>query len=504
MLTKREVQEIVAFDRQRRMCGNWDARPFGTLTGAAVPTYTESGNVAHGRAAGAGEKPPTRKTLRYNYIQPMRHRAGARPEVRVVHVAVRLDRQHKPVVKEVARIRTDSDTIEYRDMGYHGLGGWIVYWDRADYATKCINAWRQPPGLGEWERERYRRGGALTFPWHETVNPQALKGTKYEWCQWPGTNGLVDWLKLYRADPRIELLAKMGLTQLCTPAGVKAASKPEVRAYIRANLEELRHYRTWTVKDFCWAAKRGLPIIEGVRHYQIVSEFKYVSWQLRDAHLKLDYARVGKMLPKWRATVKEYVRYLEYALTAGLDLRCAGVLYPPVGRGETSFAARLERMEAAAALYERRARRKNRLEQAKLEREAADLMAARKAEIAAFQLSLDKSAVVDLGKGVTCVLAKDQKTLLEEGKKMNNCVGMGTYGHGVLLGSKLILMFRKNGKPFVDAEIDRQSWRVKQCYARGNSQAPEEYHAASARVAKFLKAQFKKAQKAAKARRKAS
>ena len=131
-------------------------------------------------------------------------------------------------------------------------------------------------------------------------------------------------------------------------------------------------------------------------------------------------------------------------------------------------------------------------------------MTARKAEIAAFQLSLDKSAVVDLGKGVTCVLAKDQKTLLEEGKKMNNCVGMGTYGHGVLLGSKLILMFRKNGKPFVDAEIDRQSWRVKQCYAKGNSQAPEEFHAASARVAKFLKAQFKKAQKAAKARRKAS
>ena len=503
MLTRREVQEIVAFDLRRRMGGDWDARRYGSRTGDGVPMYTASCTPARGRGADEGEKPPTRKTLRYNYIQPLRHRAGERPEVRVVHVAVRLNRQHKPIVKDVARIRTDQDVIEYRDIGYHGLGGWVVYWDRADYETKCPNAWLQPPALGEWSRERYRRGGALTFPWHETVNPEALKGTKYEWCQWPGENGLVDWLKLYHAEPRLELLAKMGLTELCTPAGVKAASKPQVREYIRAHLDELRN-GGWTVKDFCWAAKRGVSVREGVRHHEIVSEFRYVSWRLRDAHLKLDYERVRKMLPKWRASVKEYVRYLEYALSAGMDLRCEGVLYPPVGRGETSFAARLERVEAASVLAERRARRKARLDKAKLEREAAELMAARKAEIAAFQLSLDKSAVVDLGKGVTCVLAKDQKTLLAEGKKMNNCVGMGHYGEGVLVGSRLILMFRKGGKPFVDAEIDRKSWTVRQCYAKGNSAAPEEFHAASERVAKFLKAQFKKSQKAAKARMKAS
>ena len=495
-LTKAQVREVVRFDMAKRIGGDFDGRRHGSVTGPNAPNYTEAWAECHGRAPGPGER-PVRKTLRYNYLVRLRARAGKRPEVAVVHVAVRLNRAYAPVVKEVASIRMDRDEILYRDLGYHQVAGWIVYWDRADWDSKALRSWLRPDSPGAWDSMPYRRGGALTFPWHECPNPDALKGTRYEWCQWKGGTGLVDWLKLYRAEPGIEFLAKLGFHHLCTPACTKALKRPEIRAYLRARVDELRKARfDWTAQDFVWAARRGVHVREGWRHNQLAAEIRSHN---RLKGLRLDYERIRKMLPKWRATPAEYARYLSLCDAAGLDLRCEGVLYPPVGRGETAFKARVERLEAERERAERRAERARRRAQSRMKRvdgmskaDEAKLLAARHEEIARFQASVDRSAVLDLGDGVRCVLAMDQETLLREGKAMHNCVGCGHYGRGILAGNTLVLMFRKDGRPFVDAEIDRATWRVRQCYAQGNSKAPDGYAQAAQQVANLLKAESRK------------
>ena len=493
LLTKAQVAEVVRFDMQNRIGGDFDGRRYGSVTGAHVPNYTKAWTACHGRAPGPGEK-PTRKTLRYNYVVRLRAGAGKRPDVAVVHVAVRLNRAYTPVVKEVACARMDSDEILYRDLGYHQIAGWIVYWDRNDWDTKAVNSWLRPRLEDCWDSLPYRRGGSLTFPWHECVNPEALKGTRYEWCQWKRPYGLVDWLKMYRSEPGIEHVAKLGLHRLCTPACAKALKRPEIRAYLRAHLDELKRTRIhWGPADFLWAARRGVHVRDGVRHNEFVARMK---WYRSVKGVRLDYERIMKMLPKWRADVSEYSRYLSLCEATGLDLRCEGVLYPPVGRGETAFHARLERLEAERERLERRRiraeQRRRRLERARTKEEEAKLLAERIPEIERFQEAVDRSSVLDLGDGVSCILAKDQETLLKEGEAMRNCVGCGHYGRGILTGTTLILMFYKDGKPFVDAEIDRTTWHVRQCYGHGNSKAPDGYAQAAQQVADLLKAESRR------------
>ena len=106
-----------------------------------------------------------RRTLRYNFVDVLpKWRDGVR-DAEIVHVAVRLDRALQPVVKDVARISLRNGTVSYRDLGYHGLGGWIVYWNRSDYERKSVRAWIYPPPLGEWVTEKLGRSQSLAFPW---------------------------------------------------------------------------------------------------------------------------------------------------------------------------------------------------------------------------------------------------------------------------------------------------------------------------------------------------
>ena len=63
-------------------------------------------------------------------------RGKARPDVTVVHVAVRLNGAYQPVVKDVGRWHIKTGHLELRDIDFHGLGGWIVEWDKEDWAGK--------------------------------------------------------------------------------------------------------------------------------------------------------------------------------------------------------------------------------------------------------------------------------------------------------------------------------------------------------------------------------
>ena len=224
-LQKWQVEEIAAFDRKKRLVHDFDGR----------------------------KKRPTRKTLRYNYIvvggrprtlaEVFADKEAARPpqwgklEVTVVHVAVRLNGAYRQVVKEVGRWHIKTGKLELRDIDYHGLGGWIVDWRKEDWAgggkrkdgkAETAPLVAKPVDDGWYSGGKWKFNVGLTFPWHETINLDALKGTLYEYCQYaddtPCKAGLVDWLMMYRAEPKIELLAKMGLYSLICPAGIKNRS----------------------------------------------------------------------------------------------------------------------------------------------------------------------------------------------------------------------------------------------------------------------------------------
>lgn len=436
-LTCKQVDEIARFDAAHRPSGRWL---------------------------------PTRRTLRYNYIVPDEGGSPRTRDVTVVHVAVRLDGARRPVVKDVGRWDLKTGRLTLRDIDYHGLGGWIVGW-------RASEGWR--------DGGAFRFGAGLTFPWHATVNPDALKGTRYAYCRYSDEArckaGLVGWLMLYRQEPKVELLAKAGLHALICPAGLAALKSRRVRDWVLAHRDELARVRH-KVRDVLYAARHGLSSVAAAEKlFDLAASVR--RWLSTDwERPRLDYVRLAKALPKWGVDASEYARYLNHAHGAGLDLRNEGTLYPPTAGGRAAFMARLEALEAEEARLERKRRAARR-------RRLAETMNVRAAELEAFQRSLDRVRTLK-GCGYALVLAKTQKELLAEGKRMHNCVGCGTYGEGIVAGDLLIVMLRDaDGESFCDIEISRRSWRVRQCYLQRNARAPEDVQTLADRIAAALKAE---------------
>ena len=519
MLSKQQLREIVTFDRLARGLGEYDGRRYGTMSKRALAFCSkhvlaadpyggmpESGspywNAADGERIKDGA--PTRKTLRYNYIVRGKWTKDPRKrEVKVYHVAVRLNREYCPIVKVVATYSPVTNKVRFRDMGYHGLCGWIVYWDRNDYDNKAIRAWIYPRALDKWDDHSCKWGDGIKFPWHETINPQALEGTRYQYCQYRdglGT-GLCDWLWLYREEPHIENLAKMGLYDFITPFATKAMKDKRVFRWVLEHADELK--KRCSVKAAIWAAKSGKSLADGNRHFELVESMKHAfGWHGRPDRLRLDYERLAKLLTKWHVRVEDYGRYLCECKRAGLDLRNEGTLYPPTKGGHDAFVARTEALEREGDRIERNARRRAARMHAKNERERqerlANLAKERAPEIEAFQKSLDRTKTL-LGCGYKLVLAKTQAELLKEGKRMHNCVGCGTYGEGIVLGNTLILTMQgRDENARFCVEIDRTNWKVRQCYGRNNSAASDEVRDLAGRVAEYLKAKAAEMRKAKK------
>lgn len=522
MLTREQIEKIIAFDYRARMKKKFDKRRYGSVSDTALlyrrqmslgqvvgfaATFTKvSGGCAlqaywnaHDGTRQKKDGAPTRKTLRYNLIvpeKPKQAKAGqkpVRPGVKVYHVAVRLNRQFKPVVKDVMHFSPQTKRIEVRDMSYHQLGGLIASFSRDEYDVRTNRSYFYCGAFGRWCTYKdgynnlgYRWGGMLTFPYHETVNPDDLKGTAYEWCQYEDGHGigLCDWLALYHDEPKVELLAKLKLYSLISPMGVREMKKPKIFNYVKENLAQLQKGR-YSLREIVWSANRGTTLAKGVRHYKLIESFKY----FKPDGLRLDYERADKLIRKLKVDVDEYCRYLRYANDAGLDLRNEGTVYPPVAGGRKAFMARLERIEAEAA---KREAERDMMEKygVKSPEEVKKIMAARMEEIAAFQTSIDRSKTLK-GAGYKLILAKTQEDLIAEGKRMGNCVGCGTYGRGIVAGDRLILVIQgKDRKQRFDVEISRRTWKVEQCYAPHNQAAPDGIKKLAAKIAQTLKAEY--------------
>lgn len=523
-LTKKQVAEIVSFDWKRRTGGDFDGRRYGSVTGSNAPRMTQDWTPCYGvnpqdERNGKKRKKVTRKTLRYNYIVPARTRDAKTRDVTVLHVAVQLDQYYVPVVKAVARFNTATGITEMGDMDYKGIAGWCVEWSSADYRGKKPTGHAPAPRLaksGAWwvlkdgkAPEKWHYGRGYHFPYHETINVAALQETRFKYCQYAdegtGLTGLIDWLMLYRQEPKVEYLAKAGWYGLITPTGIQALKDRKVFDWMREHQKEAS--KEVRVQYLVWAARHGKSLKTAVDFFNFKRLFTHNLWAIdhaiarrwekehgnepmpRKNRLRIDWWRLYSTWSKWKIDVTEYINYLQAAVDAGLDWRNEGTLYPPTKGGRDAFMERYERLEAQVATEEsKRAIRKAKAERKRIKA----LFAKRMPEIEMFQKSLERVKTLK-GCGYKIILAKTQEELLAEGNKMNNCVGNGLYGRGILEGDTLIVMLKKpNGRSLCDIEIERKAWRVRQCYLKGNQLPPDEVRKLAKRIAAELKKIYKK------------
>lgn len=504
------LDRIFALDMKRRKQLQFGKRRYDSYTYDRMVSYTPLKSVP-------------RKTLRYNWINVFRD-----GEVEIEHVAVRLNAAGGQVAKLAGVIDPKARTVRLRDMNFTMISGWHVYWRPQDWKGKETSPMLADGYLDSnwWSAPVLKHGASETFPWHETVNPEALAESRYKYCQYDAKKcgGLVDWLMMFAQDPRVELLAKMGLHNLVRPSGLNVLKDRRVLEFVRTHAVEC--FRA-DPREVAYAARHGMAVRDVASRFKwmqtCADHLRHVRWAWRDmngrkARFVVDCERIRRCLGKWRVSLDEYARYLEDAIRAGMDPRNEGTLYPPTKGGRKAFMERAERVEAERAKIERRKEREERramrladAERRRKEREEREWLIAtasiRRRELVAFQASAKRSDVLR-GTGYTIVVAKSQQELLAQGKRFHNCVGNGIYGRAVAVGDALIVIVNgKGGKPAACIEIRRDGWKVRQCYAPGNEMPPAGMRKLAARLAALFKKEHKanvKAKRFAALERKAS
>lgn len=382
-------------------------------------------------------------------------------------VKTRRKRTKELAIKKVARYRTDSKRYWLRDILYNNF--WHFYsvnWCNEPFGRKHLAVFDDVDSyIGQWYSCDRKDGTVdLGGTWLNS-----FKGTKYEYCGWNPDCGikLLEYLDCWHISKGVEFLGKAGLYRLIRPSFVrKLAADKGLFNFFRSHLPEIRReymmrfHAAYTPSEIEYAYKHSTTLEDA----SIAIRARYA---FRDygTHCALPRAVDKVALLKWcwknGIDEMEYCRYAEYVGRCGEDISAFGVTMP------RNFKSALED-------YEKRARR---AEAKRLAKERRAFNSGIKSVAEAFAMLSRLKA-----HGLAVILPMNVRQLISEGNAMRNCIGKMGYDERIVEGKSLIVFLYKDGKPFVDVEIDREHWTVRQCYAKHNSTPEEEVRKFAKRI----------------------
>lgn len=418
----------------------------------------------------------TNVTRIYNAVVPTK---GGEFRVDTYAVKTRNKRTGELAIKKVARYYSDRQRYYVRDVIYHNfMHYYAVNWCNEPFGRRHVAVWEDVDSwMGKWGYCDREDGtidlGGDWLNWFD--------GTKYEHCGWSVKSGIhiLDYLDCWRISKGVEFLGKSELWKLITPSFVyKLSTDKGLFNFFRSHLDEIRqpscrggYYCEYSIAEIAHAYHHKKTLADA----RLAVRARYA---FRDygKHCVLPPSIDKVALLKWcmknDVTEMEYCRYARYVQEAGEDIAAFGVTMP------RNFKATLE-------AYEERANRK----------EARRLAKERKAYNSGIKSVAEAFAMLSRLKahGLAVVLPMNVKQLIDEGNAMHNCIGRMGYDKRICDGKSLIVFLYKDGKPFVDIEIDRERWTVRQCYAKCNTNTEEKINAFAKRICAKAKAIYRKA-----------
>lgn len=418
----------------------------------------------------------TNVTRIYNAVVPTK---GGEFRVDTYAVKTRNKRTGELAIKKVARYYSDRQRYYVRDVIYHNfMHYYAVNWCNEPFGRRHVAVWEDVDSwMGKWGYCDREDGtidlGGDWLNWFD--------GTKYEHCGWSVNSDIhiLDYLDCWRISKGVEFLGKSELWKLITPSFVyKLSTDKGLFNFFRSHLDEIRqpscrggYYCEYSIAEIAHAYHHKKTLADA----RLAVRARYA---FRDygKHCVLPPSIDKVALLKWcmknNVTEMEYCRYARYVQEAGEDIAAFGVTMP------RNFKATLE-------AYEERANRK----------EARRLAKERKAYNSGIKSVAEAFAMLSRLKahGLAVVLPMNVKQLIDEGNAMHNCIGGMGYDKRICDGKSLIVFLYKDGKPFVDIEIDRERWTVRQCYAKCNTNTEEKINAFAKRICAKAKAIYRKA-----------
>ena len=418
---------------------------------APLTAQAERRILQYDRAAGFGPggTQPNRNRF-YTYLT----RNGSDVEIRTVAVKA-TNKAALPMVKEVVRASVDDPWIHVHDLGFLPIAGYIVDWAPEGFSK--VKHWAYGR---RWEAAPYapRCMWKIDAP---VINPELLKKTRrFRWAAWEPAccDNILDYLKVYREHPEIELLSKSGLGRYCTKVTIvrKLKTDKAFRQFFMQNAETIKRDRIGA-DVIMKAYTNGLTLFDAWREIEARRKFKGYRLPAGISALKaLAYADTK------RIRINEYTNYLHNCQTLGLNLTDTKVTYPK------AFSQRDRNLQDQVDAIRRKENAKQ-----------IETMNSKLAAIA------EKWSWLELkGRDYCITIPRTEQEFTEVGRAMINCLSQ--YSAKVARGEYIVVFVqntRRPEAPFVAAAYDPKRQAIAQCYGIKNSKPPKQ-------VLDFVKAAF--------------
>ena len=340
----------------------------------------------------------------------------------------------------------DSDKCFVRDMEFTYLAGYQVGW-YSEGLTKSPKYYED----GIW----YDFADKYFNPYSTLLNPEYVsRFPEFKYSAWDLYNGddIIAYLRTYREYPQTEFLLKFGLANYMSKTILKHIGKDKkFRKWLCSNAEELKnkcYYTSSVIKAYKENAS-----LDVVQYYE--KEKKSVLSTIRnffekDINKYIDYAK-AKNIGHYT-----YLDYLNACNYLGLDMTEDKNRFPhnfkhwhDVRIDEYKTAKAIKDAEEKKAFYDKFS---------KVADKYSDL-----------QYNNNDAYVV--------VIAHSPADLVNEGNKLNHCVGEMGYDQKFIREETLIFFVRTKDnplEPFVTVEYSLKSKKILQCYGKGNSKPNSE------------------------------
>ena len=367
--------------------------------------------------------------------------------VEVHTIAVKTARDKRGIVaKDVFRADVDGDTFETRDLININIYGYLADWS----AEGLGNMYYAPSARGKWAEAPYLPGSTAWKIACPTINPEELQLTeRFRYCAYSDnySDRLIDYLKMYVVNPRIELLAKAGLRRLCCKSSLvkKINSDGQFRAFFLKNLDEIRDARCG-VDSIFRSYKKQITMREANKEIGAIRALR--GCEIPDEVGKL---AAGRYISTHHVAKHKYEFYLRACVELGFNLADTKVAFPRDFNGR--HAAISEMIHA---------------------KRIADDKKKRAAESRQIRSTANRYAAIERIKrgAFRATLPRTRREFADEGKALGHCVGNGCYATRVASGKSVICFVRMSEdttRPFVTLEYSPEEKRIMQCYAKENS-----------------------------------
>lgn len=361
-------------------------------------------------------------------------------------------------LKKVAVVTLSGKTY-MRDLFCNYYSGYQIFWGDQTYHS-------QNPGgmvINDYETANWvKTKGNFHCYENDVLNPEFLDDTEFKYCAYDGTVDVLEYLRAYKANPKIELLAKMCTCRYAIKKRlVKAVEKDKAFARFLAsssNREELRRHN-FSVEAIRSAYKHKTTFEYEHKLEQTKKRFRYggATEKRIVSLLKSLPDKESRRLLGYIEEVgtENYIDYMKAVIALNLDLA------EPKNYMPHDFMhwhdVRIDEYNSLLAKIDEEKR-------AELYKAFSDVSAAYKP----FEC---------IGESYSVFIAQKPTDLVREGDLLHHCVGRMGYDQKMSKGKTLIFFIRLSDKPtvpYVTAEINPKSGKLLQCYGDHDSKPADE------------------------------